>query len=479
MVDPSAPAAPERRKRVLVPLAGKSQLDANRRLFEWCSVNLVDDADDVFVFHFTRAKKTGVSALRAAATQRPGVRVINIDAGEDTERETEAEKKRHEEKRRASADAEWLPRDVSDALRKRRAACPSSVVTVFEVDLDSGFNTAEVRDARGPTALRASGETTTTETRARGSDPSDEATRIVVPFASRERELAGRTLKPSDAPDAQISRSKRHAGNHLRGMRGCVRDASRRCAGGGANPTTRPRVRRESRPKVSQTRRARFRVQRRARRRLRAVLRVPVHAAFAVRRRDRRAPETPGGRTAPTRGVSRAERLGRVAFRRGVVDEAVASPVRSRRHPSLRRRQENETTTSDDAHVSANLASCEETVRAFMTAHPDPRGATQLFRLEESPDLSSDVRDRLVDFLDKTDVSLLVLGRSNRVGGFRTWTVGTVPTYAVQHGKCPVLVVNPTTEGAGADAAAKANRRRRRGGARSVTTRANANQPLK
>jgi len=107
-----------------------------------------------------------------------------------------------------------------------------------------------------------------------------------------------------------------------------------------------------------------------------------------------------------------------------------------------------------DAHVSANLASCEETVRAFMTAHPDPCGATQLFRLEESPDLSSDVRDRLVDFLDKTDVSLLVLGRSNRVGGFRTWTVGTVPTYAVQHGKCPVLVVNPTTEGAGADAAA-------------------------
>ena len=32
MVDPSAPTALERRKRVLVPLAGKSQLDANRRL---------------------------------------------------------------------------------------------------------------------------------------------------------------------------------------------------------------------------------------------------------------------------------------------------------------------------------------------------------------------------------------------------------------------------------------------------------------
>jgi hypothetical protein len=45
------------------------------------------------------------------------------------------------------------------------------------------------------------------------------------------------------------------------------------------------------------------------------------------------------------------------------------------------------------------------------------------------------VRDRLIDFLDKTDVNLLVLGRSNRPGGFKTWALGTVPMYAVQHGK--------------------------------------------
>ena len=113
MVDPSAPTALERRKRVLVPLAGKSQLDANRRLFEWCAVNLVDAADDVFVFHFTRAKKTGMSALRAATTQRPGVCVININAGADAEGETEAEKKRREETAAAEGcafgEAEWLP----------------------------------------------------------------------------------------------------------------------------------------------------------------------------------------------------------------------------------------------------------------------------------------------------------------------------------------------------------------------------------
>ena len=193
MVDPSAPAAPERRKRVLVPLAGKSQLDANRRLFEWCSVNLVDDADDVFVFHFTRAKKTGVSALRAAATQRPGVRVINIDAGEDTERETEAEKKRHEEKRRASADASGSPTTSAtpSANAAPRAPPPSSPSSRSTSTRDSTPRRCVKRAV--PTALRASGETTTTETRARGSDPSDEATRIAVPFASRERELAGRT----------------------------------------------------------------------------------------------------------------------------------------------------------------------------------------------------------------------------------------------------------------------------------------------
>lgn len=33
------------------------------------------------------------------------------------------------------------------------------------------------------------------------------------------------------------------------------------------------------------------------------------------------------------------------------------------------------------------------------------------------------------------DVNLLVLGRSNRPGGFKTWALGTVPMYAVQHGE--------------------------------------------
>lgn len=57
------------------------------------------------------------------------------------------------------------------------------------------------------------------------------------------------------------------------------------------------------------------------------------------------------------------------------------------------------------------------------------------------PRLSEDALKQLCHY--QTDVNLLVLGRSNRQGGFKTWALGTVPMYAVQHGNCPVLVVNP------------------------------------
>ena len=95
-----------------------------------------------------------------------------------------------------------------------------------------------------------------------------------------------------------------------------------------------------------------------------------------------------------------------------------------------------------DEHVSANLKACEERVRAFLALAPDPRGRVHLIRAEEPAEGAADVRDRMLEFLDKTDVELLVLGRTNRRGAFKTWTLGTVPMYAVTHGKCPVLVVN-------------------------------------
>ena len=464
MVDPSAPAALERRKRVLVPLAGKSQLDANRRLFEWCAVNLVDAADDVFVFHFTRAKKTGMSALRAATTQRPGVCVININAGADTEGETEAEKKRREETAAAEGcafgEAEWLPRDVSDALRKHRAACPSSVVSVFEVDLDSGFNTAEVRDARDPVHPPRE--------RRNSDDPHarDAPRTMRRESSSRQRvetqHMAQRPRRtnpePSDASDVSTPRSKRNESQEA---------ISEMCAGAFESPPVgMPEALVVPRPDLVCVG---SRGQKFLKRVVlgsvssgvlaaaaapccvyRSTLPSPSEDEIAARQKlgDEEQPQRvvclalSGSDASHSVAEWSARRLLRPSDRVVVLHCDDAKKARRR--------------NLSEAHVSANLAACEETIRAFMTAHPDPRGATQLFRLEESPDLSSDVRDRLVDFLDKTDVGLLVLGRSNRVGGFRTWTVGTVPMYAVQHGKCPVLVVNPTTESAGEDAAAEA-----------------------
>lgn len=96
-------------------------------------------------------------------------------------------------------------------------------------------------------------------------------------------------------------------------------------------------------------------------------------------------------------------------------------------------------------HVDANLKACEQMLKAWMEAHPNDgphEGTVMPITLPEGPGVAADVRDRLVDFLDKTDVDLLVLGRSNRPGGFKTWALGTVPMYVVQHGNCPVLVVN-------------------------------------
>ena len=107
-----------------------------------------------------------------------------------------------------------------------------------------------------------------------------------------------------------------------------------------------------------------------------------------------------------------------------------------------------------EEHVQANLMACESAVKSLMDKHRASFSSSssdaeiggsvmQMTLPETTPGAASDVRDRLIDFLDKTDVNLLVLGHSNRPGGFKTLALGTVQMYAVQHGNCPVLVVNP------------------------------------
>ena len=138
MADVSNPlgASPANRKKVvLLGFGGQKELEVNNRLFDWANVNIVDEEDDVYVVHFTRTKKTGMSAIRTASTQRAGVTVVDIAALATKE----------DDSVRPKVPPEWVPSAVIDAMNKRRSACHSCAASVFEVDLDAGFGTAEVR----------------------------------------------------------------------------------------------------------------------------------------------------------------------------------------------------------------------------------------------------------------------------------------------------------------------------------------------
>ena len=132
-VDPLGASPANRKKVVLLGFGGK-ELEVNNRLFDWANVNIVDEEDDVYVVHFTRTKKTRMGAIRTASTQRA--------------RSPSSKSPRSPRGGRlgsAESTAGWVRPAVIDAMNKRRSACHSCAASVFEVDLDAGFGTAEVR----------------------------------------------------------------------------------------------------------------------------------------------------------------------------------------------------------------------------------------------------------------------------------------------------------------------------------------------
>ena len=147
-------APPDRKKVVLIGFGGKTEQQTNARLFDWANVNIVDEEDDVYVVHFTRTKKHGMSAIRTASTQRAGVTVVDVAA-------LNPEPTGEDDSVRPKVPPEWLPSAVIDSMNKRRSACHSCIAAVFEVDLDSGFGTAEVRRPAvvGRTTRRGRSET--------------------------------------------------------------------------------------------------------------------------------------------------------------------------------------------------------------------------------------------------------------------------------------------------------------------------------
>ena len=96
-----------KKRNVLIPMGGS--LNSNRRLFEFAASNLFDDVDNVFVFHYERKHNPSDPT---PATQRQGFQIVNIDKPLDTPPDS-SEAEDHGSK---AAEADWLPRAVSDAL---------------------------------------------------------------------------------------------------------------------------------------------------------------------------------------------------------------------------------------------------------------------------------------------------------------------------------------------------------------------------
>lgn len=71
-------------------------------------------------------------------------------------------------------------------------------------------------------------------------------------------------------------------------------------------------------------------------------------------------------------------------------------------------------------------------------------GRVMRMTLNKDTGSAADIRDRVVDFLGQTDVSLLIVGRSlSSAHRLRTVFMSPFPQYCVTHAPCPVLVYNP------------------------------------
>ena len=71
-------------------------------------------------------------------------------------------------------------------------------------------------------------------------------------------------------------------------------------------------------------------------------------------------------------------------------------------------------------------------------------GRVMRVTLNKDTGSAADIRDRVVDFLGQTDVSLLIVGRSlSSAHRLRTVFMSPFPQYCVTHAPCPVLVYNP------------------------------------
>lgn len=97
--------------------------------------------------------------------------------------------------------------------------------------------------------------------------------------------------------------------------------------------------------------------------------------------------------------------------------------------------------------IEENMARAFAAVEDFQKEHAEHkselRGRVIRMTLDQEGGHASDVRDRIVDFLEMTDTSLLVVGRAVSSSHLRSKFMSPFPQYCVNHASCPVLVWNP------------------------------------
>jgi len=101
----------------------------------------------------------------------------------------------------------------------------------------------------------------------------------------------------------------------------------------------------------------------------------------------------------------------------------------------------------NQADIEENMARAFASVEEFQKEHAEHkselRGRVIRMTLDQEGGHASDVRDRIVDFLEMTDTSLLVVGRAVSSSHLRSKFMSPFPQYCVNHASCPVLVWNP------------------------------------
>ena len=360
-----------KKRNVLIPMGGS--LNSNRRLFEFAASNLFDDVDNVFVFHYERKHNPSDPT---PATQRQGFQIVNIDKPLDTPPDS-SEAEDHGSK---AAEADWLPRAVSDALRKQRRACPSATCIVFKIDGSANIDSAEEAVIE---ICKGTFQSTSSMFPDHMAIPKPD----IVCLGARGRGILKRFMMGS-VSNAVASRAECSV---------CVfRDSL---------PATDP----------SEV----------------ATLRYQFRDSGPDAGEQRAICIALGGSDASVVVVKWvAETLLRPTDRIVLL------------HCEDNKKSERRGLTKE--LIGANMRKCEEILREYAAKHPDPAGQEYCI-IEEEGESSVDIRDRLLDFIqNKTDVNLLVLGKSNRTAGIRSILLGSVPRYVLNHGKCPVLVVNPS-----------------------------------